>query len=281
MKKIDKRLKIFLSVLLVLAVTVFIARVFWPKPSVRTEPSVKTVLKKKKPPVAIKKSEVPAKVVPRMAIILDDWGMSVSLVDEVVAVGRPLTLSVLPHLAHSRDVAEAAHAQRLGVMLHMPMQAKSLKAPREPQTIRVASSDEEILDYLDRALANVPYVEGVNNHQGSAATSNARVMRTVLRHLKKKNLFFVDSRVIATSICAKEAEDIGIKFATRDVFIDNVATVPAVKKQLRAAIQLALKRGTVIAIGHDKRATIEAIQQMIPEIEKSGVKIVFIKELLQ
>ena len=282
MKKVDKRLKTFLSILLVLAVAVFIARVFWPKPPARIQSSVKTALqKKKKPPIAIKKTQVPAKVVPRMAIILDDWGMSVSLVDDAVAVGRPLTLSVLPHLAHSRDVAEAAHAQKLGVMLHMPMQAKSLKAPREPRTIRVASSDEEILDYLDQALANVPYVEGVNNHQGSAATSDARVMHTVLRHLKRKDLFFVDSRVIATSICAKEAEDVGIEFTTRDVFIDNVATVPAIKKQLREAIRLALKRGTAVAIGHDKKVTIEVIQQMVPEIEKSGVKIVFVKELLQ
>ncbi len=270
----NRQLKIFLSVLLVVAVTVFIARVFWPKPSPKP---------RHKPPVkaGVVKKKTPATLPPRMAIILDDWGMNVSLVDDAVAVGRPLTLSVLPHLAHSRDVAEAAHAQKLGVMLHMPMQAKSLKAPREPRTIRIVSTDEEILDYLDQALANIPYVEGVNNHQGSAATSDTRVMHTVLRHLKKKDLFFVDSRVIATSVCEKEAEGIGVRFTTRDVFIDNVATVPAVMGQLREAVRIALKRGRVVVIGHDKKPTLEAIRQMVPEIEKSGVKIVSIKELLQ
>ena len=257
---------------------VFVARVFWPKaipkPVRRPPTSVKGVVKTKKP---APKPQAQAS----MAIILDDWGLNASLVDDAVAVGRPLTLSVLPRLRHSRDIAESAHAAGLGVMLHMPMQAKSLKAPSEPHTILTTSSDAQILSYLDEALESVPYAEGVNNHQGSAATSDLRVMRTVLTRLKQKNLFFVDSQVISTSVGRKVAEEVGIRFARRQIFLDNVATVEAVKGQLDEAVKVALERGNVIVIGHDKKPTLEALREKVSDIEKKGVKIVSIKELLQ
>jgi len=258
-------------------VTVFVARVFWPKPVPKPahRPPVKVAVKTKKP------APKPPQTTAKMAIILDDWGLNASLVDDAVAVHRPLTLSVLPRLRHSQDIAERAHALGLGVMLHMPMQAKSLKAASEPHTILTTSSDAQILRYLDEALESVPYAEGVNNHQGSAATSDRRVMHTVLSHLKQKGLFFVDSQVISTSVGQKVADEIGIRFARRQVFLDNTATVEAVKKQLDLAVKTALDRGSVVVIGHDKKPTLQAIREKVPDIEKSGVKIVSIKELLQ
>ena len=91
----------------------------------------------------------------------------------------------------------------------------------------------------------------------------------------------MDSKVIATSVGAKVAAEIGLRFAGRDVFIDNVATVEAVSNQLREAVRVANKKGSVLVIGHDKKVTLQAIRQMVPEIEKSGVKIVPVEELLK
>ena len=142
-------------------------------------------------------------------------------------------------------------------------------------------ADAEIVQLLDSALESVPHAAGVNNHQGSAATGDERVMKTVLGHLKNKNLFFVDSQVIATSVARRVAEEIGIPFTRRNVFIDNKATLEAVEQQLRAAEKIALTRGRVVAIGHDKKPTIEAIKEMVPELEKNGVELVLVKDLLE
>jgi hypothetical protein len=216
-----------------------------------------------------------------MAIILDDWGPNAALVNEAVAIGRPLTLSILPNLRYSRRIAEAAKAHGLGVMLHMPMQPKGKRQPAEPHTILTTTPDKEIVKYLDEALASVPFVEGVNNHQGSAATSDERVMRTVLSYLKKKGLFFVDSRVIATSVGSRVAREVGISFGKRDFFIDNQPVVDAIIERLREAQRVALKNGRVVVIGHDKRATLEAIKRMVPEFDKSGVKLVLAREIVE
>ena len=47
---------------------------------------------------------------------------------------------------------------------------------------------------LERDLDSVPGAVGVNNHMGSAATADPRLMRVVARVLARRGLFFVDSR---------------------------------------------------------------------------------------
>ena len=269
-------LKIAFAVLFVLAISFFTAKgcTHFRKPGAPTPP---TVVKTPLPTPVV----VPKPATPQMAIILDDWGNNLVLVKTAVAIHRPLTLSVLPHLVHSRQIAQEAKKNGLGVMLHMPMQPKNPKEPMEPHTILTTSSEAEIIGTLDKALENIGVAEGVNNHQGSAATSDERLMRTVLRHLKSRGLFFVDSEVIPTTVGRKVSRETGIQFTKRDVFIDNTHTVDAIKEKLRQAGKIAVKYGRVVVIGHDKKLTLQAIREMVPELEKSGVKFVLVKELVE
>jgi polysaccharide deacetylase 2 family uncharacterized protein YibQ len=216
-----------------------------------------------------------------MAIVLDDWGENYDLLRKAVAIRRPLTLAILPDLEHSRQIAEEGHRAKLGILLHMPMEPKSRGVDLEPETIMTTTSDADILRFLDRAIASVPRLEGVNNHMGSAATSDPRVMRTVLKHLKKKGLFFIDSNTIATTVAPAVAAETGIRFSKRDVFIDNEPDVEAIKAQLRIAAKKALARGQVVVIGHDKAATLEAIAAMVDELESQGVEFVYARDLVK
>ncbi len=278
------RLKVVLSVLFVLLVAFFVARGCVHRRTATLPEVPKKVLKKK----VVKASRpltqpavAPAPGAARMAIILDDWGRNEGLVADAVAVGRPLTLSVLPKLPYSARIADEAYAAGLGVMLHMPMQPKNLSAGLEPQTILTTTPEPEIARYLDEALASVPHVEGVNNHMGSAATSDERVMRTVLKYLKARGLYFIDSNTISSTVGPRVANETGIRFARRQVFLDNDVSLDAVKTQLRRAARIALTKGRVIAIGHDKKVTLRAIREMVPEIEKAGVKLVLSRDLLE
>jgi polysaccharide deacetylase 2 family uncharacterized protein YibQ len=218
---------------------------------------------------------------PKMAIILDDWGQNFSLLQYALEIRRPLTLAILPNLPHSHTIAEEAFRNKLGVMLHMPMQPKSGRQDLEPHTILTTMPDGDIVRYLNEALLSVPYAEGVNNHMGSAATSDLRVMRTVIRHLKSKNLFFIDSNVIATTKAPQAAKEAKIRFTQRDVFIDNEMNLAAIRLKLRQAKEIAKSKGEVVVIGHDKKMTLQAIKELVPEIEKEGVRLVLAKELLR
>ena len=222
-----------------------------------------------------------AKIPPHIAIILDDWGKNYAVLKNAIDIRRPLTLSILPNLVHSRQIAEEAHQSGLGVMLHLPMEPFNKKEILEPHTIKTSMPENEIIQCVDDAVLAIPHVEGVNNHMGSAATSDARVMRTVLSRLLSKNLFFVDSHVTSLTKGPQVAHELGIRFAERDVFIDNVNQVDAIKKQLEKAKRIALTHGEAIVIGHDRKKTLQAIQEMLPEFDQAGVKLVLARDVVK
>ncbi|MGH7198351.1 MAG: divergent polysaccharide deacetylase family protein [Candidatus Omnitrophota bacterium] len=257
------------------------------KPKEAEAPKPKTAAPKAEPKKGILPRPAPppepvAKpAVARMAIILDDWGNNYYVMKYLLEIDRPITIAILPNLRHSQRIAEEAHQKRLGVMLHMPMEPESASQPLEPQTIRTSTSDWEIRRYLDEALAGVPHVEGVNNHMGSKATSDPRVMRLVLKRLKEKGLFFIDSNTSSKTVAPRVAKELGIRFTQRDVFLDNELNSAAIRRQLIEAKEYALEHGEVVVIGHDKKITLEAIRDMVSQLEKEGVRFVLAKDLVR
>ena len=204
---------VVLLILLVLAVGFLAVRGCVHKKPAALSVTLGAPVAKKKVVLAPRAVEKPSPVLParkaqepKIAIILDDWGNNHSLLKYAIDIGRPVTLSILPHLSQSRRIAEEAFANHLGVMLHMPMQPKSNKQRLEPHTILTTTSDKDIRLYLDQAIASVPHAEGVNNHMGSAATGDRRVMTALLKDLKGRGLFFVDSYVIPETVTGLEVE---------------------------------------------------------------------------
>lgn len=262
------RLRIILSVLFVLAVGVLAARIF-----------ILPARPVTKPVSAVKKTTFPVVGGYRMAIILDDWGENIALTRQAVDIGRPLTLSILPHLKYSGQIAELAHKNGLGVMLHMPMEPKKARERMAPQTILTTTPDADVVRFLNEALADIPHVEGVNNHTGSKTTSDRRVMKLVLGRLKELDLFFVDSVVTVETVGPEVAKETGIRFTKRNVFIDNKLERNAILAELERAKDLAIKNGQVVVIGHDKKKTLAAIKEAVPQLEKAGVRLVLVKDL--
>lgn len=267
MFKSHPKLKIFLPALFVLALSLFIAKGLLDRQA-----------KISRPVLPLLKAAPPAGA--RMAIILDDWGKNFRLTRQAVEIDRPLTLAILPHLRYSRKIAEEAHRANLGVMLHMPMEPKKASKHMEPRTILTTSTDAEVVRYLDEALESIPYAEGLNNHMGSKATSDTRIMRLVLERLRDRDLFFVDSFVTKETVSPGVARRLGLPFARRSVFIDNVPKKEAIKEELIRAAAIALKKGQVVVIGHDKKTTLAAIKEALPDLEKAGVRLVFVRDLV-
>ena len=116
------------------------------------------------------------------------------------------------------------------------------------RTILTDMKEKEIRKLTQKAIESLPGIVGVNNHQGSKATSDKRVMETVLREVKKQGLFFVDSKTIATSVARDMAREMGVKTARNDVFLDNSKDVEDIRNQVYKAIEMAEKYGSAIAI---------------------------------
>ena len=230
------------------------------------------------PPLA-EPSEAPEATTPRLAIIIDDCGQWPDTERAFIALPAALTLSVLPHVRYGTQIARDAEAAGKGVMLHLPMEPLSGADPG-PGRVTVAMNDEAIIAQVRDDLASVPLAAGVNNHEGSRATANDRVMRAVASVLAERRLFFIDSRTGSASVAERATSAAGIPTAGRDVFLDNVADVDATEAQLRRAAQLAKSQGSAIAIGHPRPTTLIAVRALLPELERDGIQLVLARDLV-
>lgn len=215
----------------------------------------------------------------KLAIIIDDCGQWINTERGFVALPIPLTLSVLPDVRYDAVIAREAAAAQKGVMLHLPMSTLSGLNPG-PGKITTTMSDAQIAAQVQTDLAQIPDATGVNNHEGSRATADPRVMRAVAQALVAHGgLFFIDSRTIADSVAAKVTSAAGLPTASRDVFLDNQANVAYVEGQLRAAATIAQRTGSAIAIGHPRPTTLAALTELYPKLEAEGVDFVLVQSL--
>jgi polysaccharide deacetylase 2 family uncharacterized protein YibQ len=221
----------------------------------------------------------PADGRPRLAIIIDDCGQWPVTERGFVDLPFPVTLSVLPHVRYGQAIAHEAEAAGKGVMLHLPMQTISGQYPG-PGTITVAMGDDAIRSEVSGDLAELPEARGVNNHEGSRATADRRVMGDVADVLVRENRFWIDSRTSAASVAADVTRARGIPSASRDVFLDDVDNVPAVEAQLREAAARARESGAAIAIGHPRPATLLAVRELGPSLEAGGIDLTLASDLV-
>ncbi len=217
----------------------------------------------------------------KIAIVLDDWGYTLKQVPTLDEIHQPLTVSVLPGLPHSMDVARAARASGHEVILHMPMEAMDRNAPRERKILLTGMPRRQVLDLLSQSLSTVPSARGINNHQGSKATSDAALMEIVLQETKRRGLYFLDSYVTHRSVCAEVARRVQIPFARRAVFLDNEQSDAAIRKQLAELARSASAHGQAIGIGHDRPVTLRVLQRAVPALEKAGYTLVPVSDLTE
>jgi len=221
----------------------------------------------------------PASIAPRLAIIIDDIGADKAAADALLKMPYPLTLSVLPGQAHSTEIANETYRRGDQVMLHLPMQFEGNAAKAEPVELRVGMPASEVSQLLGEMLAQVPHVIGVNNHEGSLATAQPQLMGELMADLRRRNLFFIDSRTTAATVAYTAAEQAGVPAASRKVFLDDVETREAILRQLDLAVRDATEEGSAIAIGHPHPATIAALAEGLPRA-KSRVRVVFASALV-
>lgn len=225
-------------------------------------------------------ARVPASNTPKLAIILDDVGGDPAAVDAIFALSYPLTISILPNHPQSFAVAEEAHRRGYEVMLHLPMESQANEAP-EAQQLRSGMAGPEIAQILTEMLANVPHAAGVNNHQGSRATSNAKLMQELMPLLRGRNLFFIDSRTIASTVAFETAQRDGVHAGFRNVpFLDDVQEESAIRHQLELAIRGAKEKGSAIAIGHPHPETLRVLQEILPQLQGRGIELVHASALV-
>ncbi len=215
---------------------------------------------------------------PTIAIIIDDMGNHLKTGRQLINLPYPLTLAFLPHRRNTQKLAHSAHNAHKEIMLHIPM-ANTLGLDLGAGGLTVGMSKLDLTHTLRKAIRDIPYLQGINNHMGSALTQRREEMQWVMEELYNYPLYFVDSRTIASSVAGYTATENNIPSLSRDVFLDHIQTRENVHKQFSRLIKVAREKGTAIAIGHPHQVTADYLEWALPRLDREGIRIATVSGL--
>lgn len=197
----------------------------------------------------------------QIAVIMDDMGGSLTAMRELLRLNIVITPSILPGTGRAIPATSLLQQEGREYMIHMPMQPRSYPRTNPGANALLLGQSEKQTRRLVRSyMDEVPGAVGGNNHMGSRYTEDSKAMRVVLDELKRHDLFFIDSRTIGDSVAFTEARKMGLKTATRNIFLDNKDDVANIRQQIHKMVELAGKNREVIAICHPHKETLEAFR---------------------
>ncbi|RMH18023.1 MAG: divergent polysaccharide deacetylase family protein [Acidobacteria bacterium] len=216
---------------------------------------------------------------PRLAVVVDDLGRSVAVLDRLAEIGVPLTYSVLPYESRTPEVVAYLRARGAELLCHLPMEARG-GVSAGPGALRRDMTRAELIAATERALAAVPGAVGANNHMGSEISADRQAMRTVLEVLAERGLYYLDSRTTPDTLGYTVARQLGMAAGERQVFLDVERDPAAISAQFEAALAAARQRGGAIVIAHPYPETLEVLARELPRARAQGFELVTASALL-
>ncbi len=217
-----------------------------------------------------------------IAIIIDDLGINWASGLKAIRLPGPVALSILPDQTFSTQLAQHAHGRRKDVILHLPMEPVERKDLLPTNGLRTDMSEDEIYRSVENGLASVPHAIAINNHMGSAFTSDKKAMSRLMAAVQELNpgLFFIDSLTTPRSVARRQAAARGIPSLARSVFLDNERSEAAIEKQFDELVSIARKYGGALAIGHPFPETLAVLQRRLAPLSEGGVRLIPITMLM-
>lgn len=210
---------------------------------------------------------------PMIAVVIDDVGVSRRYSADSIALPGPLTMSFMTYASDVNEQADTARARGHEIMLHVPMEPGSTSVDPGPNVLLAGMPEPELRANLTWAMSQLDGYVGINNHMGSRFTQDHEGMRTVLETISRSGHLFIDSRTSGGSVASELAAEIGLPFASRNVFLDHEDDPESIRRQLAQTERLAVKNGAVIAIGHPRPATNEALREWLPTLTEKGFQL--------
>ena len=216
---------------------------------------------------------------PLVAILIDDMGYNLPINNQFLKLEAPLSFSFLPTAPHTPMLAKKAKDLGKDVLIHLPLEPVNSAIDPGPGVLRLSMDFDSMLQILRKDLDAVPGAIGVNNHMGSKFTTSKRGMELILTEIKRRGLFFVDSKTTPDSVAYVTARSMGIPAAERAVFLDHDTQEESIRREIKKMVKLSMKNGCVLAIGHPTPNTWKVLYEELPRVRKR-VKIVPVHKIL-
>ncbi len=182
-------------------------------------------------------------------IVIDDVGNNLFQLKPFLDLPMKITFAVLPGLKYTREAIDLIRAAGKDYIIHQPMEALGGQNPG-PGALRIGMTQDEVRTIVTDNIKDYHDVKGMNNHMGSAATSDYELMSFLYNVLKEKKMSFLDSRTTSKSVGRELAQTVGIPFAERSIFLDNSKEKQSILEAVEDGLNISTKKGHAVMIGH-------------------------------
>ena len=220
---------------------------------------------------------------PAISIIIDDIGYRIHDDLRAIAIPGPLAYAIMPLSPYAHKMSHLVIKNGKLVLLHLPMESVIAEKNRflGPGALMLDMNKAQFLRTLNRDLSSLPEAVGVNNHMGSLLTSHTGHMEWLMHSLKRNKKFYIDSMTSRLSVAGAIARENKVPTLKRDVFLDNKLDPGYIESQFSELIRIAKQKGEAVGIGHPHPETIEVLDRELQNLDKFGVRLVSLTELMK
>ena len=217
-----------------------------------------------------------------IVLVIDDFGYrNDNISDGFLNLSIPITCAIIPGHIASKKFAKKAVSYGKEVIIHMPMESENY-TPGEDEYKLLTSMTSELLETkLIQAFESLPEAIGMNNHQGSKATSDSKTMTVLASVLKDRGKYFIDSRTSSMTIGEKTMISFGVPTTRRNIFLDNNNDLDKIEEQMNKLANSAKKNGVAVGLGHARKNTLSVIEKVVPDLLEKGFVFQFASQVVK
>lgn len=217
-----------------------------------------------------------------IVLVIDDFGYrNDNISDGFLNLSIPITCAIIPGHTASKKFAEKAVSYGKEVIIHMPMESENYSPGEDEYKLLTSMTSELLENKLIQAFESLPEAIGMNNHQGSKATSDSKTMTVLASVLKDRGKYFIDSRTSSLTIGEKTMVSFGVPTARRNIFLDNNNDLDKIEEQMNKLANSAKKNGVAVGLGHARKNTLTVIEKVVPDLLDKGFVFQFASQVVK
>jgi polysaccharide deacetylase 2 family uncharacterized protein YibQ len=216
---------------------------------------------------------------PKISIVVTNLGLNRRSTELALTLPPQCALGFLPYTQSLKPLFHKAQAKGHEIYLYLPLQtSKALDNPGKYALMNNLASEENEVR-LNVILNSHLRYNGVYSSYKEVFTDNMPASEMLFDQLSDKNLIFILGKGLSKGAQAHIASRNNV--IPTNIIIDKEPDKDSIRNQLEELIRVAKNEGIALGYAQGFTLTIEMIREWIPALNKQGVQLIPVSELLK
>lgn len=216
---------------------------------------------------------------PKISIVVTNLGLNRRSTELALTLPAQCALGFLPYTQSLKPLLHKAQGKGHEVYLYLPLQtSKALDNPGKYALMNNLTPEENEVR-LNVILNSQSRYDGVYSSYKEVFTDDMRASPVIFDQLDNKNLIFILGKGLARGVPGHISSHDNV--IPTNIIIDEEPDKDSIRNQLEELIRVAKTDGIALGYAQGFTLTIEMIRDWIPMLNKKGIQLVPVSELLK